>query len=406
MGGPRRDIEYVRSLAREKGGECLSQAFLGMGKPHLFRCKNGHEWEKEPNQIRYVWCRLCFLQKPRVYEKRDIEFVRDLARKNGGECLSPVYLGMSKKHKFRCAARHEWEATAGSVRSGRWCSRCSKHAPRNIEYVQELAKDNGGICLTETYSGMDGRYVFQCENGHEWSAVAAKIQIGQWCPECYNDNKKCTIEDVHGFARKQGGECLEFEYKGLKGFYLFRCGDCRHEWQAKAEKIKVGQWCPKCQYSKGEKNAMAFLSSACGLPFSKVRPKWLPSPKGKKMELDGYCEQAGLAIEYQGGQHYSYIPSLFHKEGPQAFARQQERDRLKAELVAARGILLLPIRASLKADPASVRAAVVKAAEDACFPLLGVNREFTEMCVRMGRPPMHRFSACLPYAAFLACVGE
>jgi hypothetical protein len=79
---------------------------------------------------------------------------------------------------------------------------------------------------------------------------------------------------------------------------------------------------------------------------------------------------------------------------------------LLSNISAARGILLLAVPASRKADPASVRAAVVKAAEDACFPLLGVNREFTRMCVRMGRPPMHRFSACLPYAAFRACVGE
>lgn len=113
-----------------------------------------------------------------------------------------------------------------------------------------------------------------------------------------------------------------------------------------------------------------------------------------------------LPVEYQGRQHYEYIPKFFHRDGIEGFVLQQERDRLKAELVATRGILLLAVPASRKSDPASVRAAVVKAAEDACFPLLGVNREFTRMCVKMGRPPMHRFSACLPYAAFRACVGE
>lgn len=113
------------------------------------------------------------------------------------------------------------------------------------------------------------------------------------------------------------------------------------------------------------------------------------------MEMDGYCESAGLAIEYQGQQHYKYIP-LFHRDGPEDFAYQQERDHHKARLVAEHNILLLAVPASQKSDTASIREAVIKAAEDACFPLFGINREFTEMILNRSRC----FSACVLTAGF------
>lgn len=135
--------------------------------------------------------------------------------------------------------------------------------------------------------------------------------------------------------------------------------------------------------------------------FKKTRPEWLLFKNGRALELDGYCEKAGLAIEYQGAQHYEFIPGFFH-DSDEDFLRQVERDRWKADRTAARGILLLAVPASRQADPASVRAAVVKAAENACFPLFGVNREFTEMVLA----PSRRFSSCVLSAAVgLLCWG-
>jgi len=70
--------------------------------------------------------------------------------------------------------------------------------------------------------------------------------------------------------------------------------------------------------------------------FAKIRPAWLRNEKrdnrtgtgtNHKLELDGYCEQLGIAFEYNGKQHRVY-PNTWHETKKQ-FDDQQKRDRLK-----------------------------------------------------------------------------
>lgn len=78
-----------------------------------------------------------------------------------------------------------------------------------------------------------------------------------------------------------------------------------------------------------------------GKPFPKARPSWLLNSRGKKMELDGYCEELKLAFEYQGVQHYSHN-AFFHREGKDLEQRKLDDD-LKARLCQEHGINLIVI---------------------------------------------------------------
>jgi len=79
-----------------------------------------------------------------------------------------------------------------------------------------------------------------------------------------------------------------------------------------------------------------------GYRFRKIRPTWLRNPETKRcLELDGYCKELSLAIEYNGIQHYvwpNFLP-MTHYE----FLKQQERDQLKAEICIELNICLLVI---------------------------------------------------------------
>jgi hypothetical protein len=63
-----------------------------------------------------------------------------------------------------------------------------------------------------------------------------------------------------------------------------------------------------------------------GHQFLKCIPGWLGH-----QQFDGYCEKLQLAFEYNGRQHYEYVPH-FHRNGPQDLEDQQERDRRKDEI--------------------------------------------------------------------------
>jgi hypothetical protein len=79
-----------------------------------------------------------------------------------------------------------------------------------------------------------------------------------------------------------------------------------------------------------------------GMRWCKQRPDWLRNPKtGAAMELDMVCEELGMAVEYNGAQHYTY-PNRFHSSMEQ-FDEQQERDRIKRELCGRHGVRLVEI---------------------------------------------------------------
>ena len=106
----------------------------------------------------------------------------------------------------------------------------------------------------------------------------------------------------------------------------------------------------KMEKNKCERNVANILEALLGLPFMsfvKKRPEWLTTEpaegrkKGKRLELDGYCEQSKIAFEYQGEQHYDKNHP-FHKK-PDDFEVLQANDAAKVRLCAANGVCLVVV---------------------------------------------------------------
>lgn len=83
--------------------------------------------------------------------------------------------------------------------------------------------------------------------------------------------------------------------------------------------------------ASGEERCRAILERLFGRPFPKVRPEWLTNPAtGHRLELDCYCEELGLAVEYDGIQHSVFVPHFHGTEDK--FDAQVQRDRHKERL--------------------------------------------------------------------------
>ena len=96
--------------------------------------------------------------------------------------------------------------------------------------------------------------------------------------------------------------------------------------------------------SKGETECKRVLEKLFKRPFVKERPTFLHNPVtggGNNLEIDCFNSQLGLGIEYQGSQHYNYIP-FFHKN-KEAFQNQKYRDEMKRVKCRDNGIVLIEV---------------------------------------------------------------
>lgn len=117
-------------------------------------------------------------------KRKDIQWLQTLALQMNGKCLSEKYINSSAKYLWRCEGGHEWVATANSVQQKKWCPFCSKKRPHNLSWLNELAKERGGKCHATEYKNNHTKVTWECKKGHVWEAKANSIQQGKWCPRC------------------------------------------------------------------------------------------------------------------------------------------------------------------------------------------------------------------------------
>lgn len=96
--------------------------------------------------------------------------------------------------------------------------------------------------------------------------------------------------------------------------------------------------------SAGEKRIYVYLINKFkNNEFKSVRPSFLRNPlTGKNLEYDFYNEDLRLAIEFNGEQHYTYIP-FFH-ETVEKFNDMKDRDKLKIVLSKENNIQLIIVK--------------------------------------------------------------
>ncbi len=273
-------IEEMQRIAIARGGICLSTKYINIDTKLKWQCKYGHQWEAIPYSIKKGhWCPQCGYKEGAEKQKATIEEMQQIARTRGGKCLTEKYIDGNTKLKWECREGHQWEATPGNIKSGKWCRKCAGLEKLTIEEMQEIAKARGGKCVSSKYNGANTLLKWECAEGHQWEATPNNIKRGQWCNECST---------------------------GL-----------------------------------GERICREFFQQIFGKIFPKARPKWLVNNEGNQMELDGYCPSLRIAFEHQGLHHYS-IRYSFTKNKAE-LKRRKELDKIKIDLCKQRGILLIQI---------------------------------------------------------------
>ncbi len=95
----------------------------------------------------------------------------------------------------------------------------------------------------------------------------------------------------------------------------------------------------KSPRTKSEARAIEVLEKLTGKKFPTVHPDFMRY-KGKRLELDGYNAEMGVAIEFSGPMHTKWYPA---KESYEKYLARIETDKIKRQLCEARGVLLIVV---------------------------------------------------------------
>jgi hypothetical protein len=103
--------------------------------------------------------------------------------------------------------------------------------------------------------------------------------------------------------------------------------------------------------SSGEQECRRVLQNLFKKPFTNERPNFLRNPVtggNYNLEIDCFNNELKLGIEYNGAQHYKYIP-FFHKN-KEAFLNQKYRDELKKRICVENGVTLIEVPNTVKVE--------------------------------------------------------
>ena len=249
--GQRLTIEKMQQIAKVRGGVCLSDSYGNNRTPLQWQCARKHQWHASPKVTSQGhWCRLCIAIDV-------LEELQRIAGEHGGRCLSDAYVNAVAPLLWECTNGHRWHATSQSIARGHWCVQCLSDSMRgSLEQMQALAQQHGGQVLSTTYIDSTTKLRWRCANGHTWETKASHIVSGSWCPTCYLESRRITLEDAQQLAISKGGRCLSdsrvdgntMSYVDGNTMLTWQCAD-GHIWQAPAKRFRR-TWCAACKFEQ------------------------------------------------------------------------------------------------------------------------------------------------------------
>ena len=136
------------------------------------------------------WCPVCRYDTISKKLRGSIEDMQSIARERGGKCLSQEYINSQTKLTWQCKEGHVWEAVSGSIKQGTWCPTCAGKKKLTIEDMIKIAKERCGFCLSREYINNKTKLKWKCKEGHIWMAIPKEIKRGSWCPICARNKKR------------------------------------------------------------------------------------------------------------------------------------------------------------------------------------------------------------------------
>ena len=300
--------------------------------------KHGEFWVTPNNHLRGSRCPACF-----GTPKKTLEQFVDEARKVHGnkyDYRKVIYDGGKKKVCIICPEHGEFWTSPTSHLRGHKCPACS-----NVERITPEIFINRSTKIHKgkyDYSDVKFEHVKKkvsiiCpKHGVFWQTPRIHLR-GYGCPIC-GGSQKLTTEMFIEKAIKVHGKKYNYsktKYVNYRTKVCIICPEHGEFWQVPNNHL-FGVGCPTCPESNMEGEIRHFLS-ANKIVFEQEKGfDWLIF--NRRLYLDFFLPEYGVAIECQGGQHF-FPTQLFG--GEKFYKETQERDAVKKRLCEEHGIRIL-----------------------------------------------------------------
>lgn len=260
-----------------------------------------------------------------------------------------------------CPIHGDFSQTPSAHKQGQGCPECGKERIREsrsmtqeewIERANQIHNYKYDYSKTN-YKGAKENVIIICPIHGEFLQNAnnhIREDHPSDCPKCAKENQKRLIssnsKEFIEKARQVHGDKYDYskvEYINAHVPVIIICPKHGEFLQAPCHHLE-GSGCPNCKTSKGEDKISNFLNNYTikYIPQYTIRIDKSIRERGLA-RIDFYLPEYNAFIEYNGEQHYKYIP-YFHTGGIVDFEKQQARDKFIRNYCKENKIQLLEIK--------------------------------------------------------------
>lgn len=262
------------------------------------------------------------------------------------------YTNSRNKVVITCPIHGDFEQIAAEHIRGKGCPYCGGTKKSNTKEFIEKAKNVHGDKYNYdkvVYKNNYTKVVIICPIHGEFEQTPNNHLNGQDCPLCSNiDNPNIKLNTQEFVEKAQRIHNSKYDYSKVDYInshtkVCIICPEHGEFWQRPENHIIQQQGCPICQQSHGERLIKTLLDSKNikYIPQYSIKvPKDIR--KSEEAFVDFYLPDLNIIIEYNGVQHYKYIPYL-HKGNVLNFKSQVNRDNYVKEYCKNNNIKLIEI---------------------------------------------------------------
>ena len=334
------EVEYKNSSIKVK-------IYCKTCQKYFLQIPNSHVGKKEAG------CRSCSqrakaLSRPKITTEEFIE----KARKKHGDTYGyseTKYTHSREEVKIYCKTCEKFfYQRAGHHTDGRGCNDCALRRAVETnkltteEFIEKSRKEHGdkyGYDKVD-YDTTMAEVVIFCKVCNKYFEQKPRVHLqGSGCPICArnssNAQKRLTTEEFIEKAREKHGDTYGYDKIDYIDSYtevVIFCKVCNKYFEQKPTNHLNQHGCPRCKLSKGELAIAKYLDQLEIKYIIEHSFIGLVSDCNVPLRFDFYLPDHNILIEFDGAQHYEYIPGWIKKDiSDRIFAHDLQKNEYATE---------------------------------------------------------------------------